>query len=33
MATMNRASAGGDTGIHPSAAGYLQMASQVPPPG
>ena len=23
----------GDTGIHPSAAGYAQMASQVPPPG
>ncbi|HEU4706984.1 MAG TPA: hypothetical protein VFS64_07355 [Solirubrobacterales bacterium] len=23
---------GGDTGIHPSAAGYTQMASQVPPP-
>jgi lysophospholipase L1-like esterase len=23
---------GGDTGIHPSAAGYAQMASQVPPP-
>lgn len=23
----------GDTGIHPSAAGYEQMASQVPPPG
>jgi lysophospholipase L1-like esterase len=23
---------GGDTGIHPSAAGYQQMASQVPPP-
>ena len=22
----------GDTGIHPSAAGYTQMASQVPPP-
>ena len=22
----------GDTGIHPSAAGYAQMASQVPPP-
>jgi len=24
---------GGDTGIHPSAAGYAQMAAQVPPPG
>lgn len=23
---------GGDTGVHPSAAGYAQMASQVPPP-
>ncbi|MDQ2701131.1 MAG: GDSL-type esterase/lipase family protein, partial [Actinomycetota bacterium] len=23
----------GDTGIHPSAAGYRQMASQIPPPG